>query len=255
MSLQDKIIIYTRPVAGKDELKEYLAGKGADIISTSLIETVPSYLNHELKEAMSRLSGFDLLIFTSRNGVKYFFDLLVQLGIRSDSLNHLRIAAFGAKTSEELEKHGFTPGIISTAKSSVDFLHELLEGKISDNERILLVLGNLAGNILEDGLKCKYYTERINVYKTLESDNMPEYILNVIRKSEFDLIIFTSPSAFRSFNGIMKRNAIMTDFKIACIGETTAAEVRNSGFSPLLVSSKPDGLTFARDIENYFCSI
>ena len=74
--LKDKIFISTRPANGADELPGLFANAGATLLEMPLIEIFSKPLNDPEKQAISNLEEFQWLIFTSSNGVKYFFQNL-----------------------------------------------------------------------------------------------------------------------------------------------------------------------------------
>ncbi len=252
MILSDKILISTRPVTEEDTLKKILTQKGATVLDTPMIKVIMQDNTADITYQLNHLSEFDLLSFTSKNGVRYFIELLKINNIGLNELSHIKIACFGSKTIEETERIGIKTDINCLGESSDVFLKTILNSGIKKNSGILLVLGNSAPSKLEEGLGKYYQTERINVYKTLETGSINDDVLKLIKNSEYDLLLFTSPSGFRSFLNIMGKNKIHTKYKIGCIGKTTAFEVKKFGFNPLLVSRLPDAVSFANEIENYF---
>jgi len=252
MSLLNKTIISTRPATQNDELKEYLSGKGAKVIDFPLIDITGLEPDETIQDVINIVQKFNWLIFTSKNGVFFFFRILLEYGITFDVLRNLKIASYGTKTTLEIEKFGLSSSFNSTSNTSHDFLAEIKDNIIKPNDRVLLILGELASSILENGLKEIADVTRINVYKTTDKkDYIPE-TLDLISNENYDLLLFTSPSGFRNFYKIINENNIHSKLKIGCIGLTTADEVKRLGYEPVLISSKPDGLNFALEIENYF---
>jgi len=131
-------------------------------------------------------------------------------------------------------------------------LKELKNNRIKTGDSVLLILGELADNTLENGLAGLATIQRLNVYKTIETVSYSETIVEMIREDNYNMIIFTSPSGYRNFSRIMNENNIHKNYRIACIGKTTHKEVLNHGQKPLLVSSKPNAENFVTEIEAYF---
>ena len=252
MGLLNKIIISTRTASEQDDLKEYLTEKGAKVLEFPLIEIVQSEIDERITNVLSEISQFDWLIFTSKNGVFRLFKIFDSLNIPQSKLTGVKIATIGSKTSEELEKFGFSSSFESSGRTSSDMIVELKYHVVKQNENVLLVLGELAKSNLEDELNSIANITRVNVYRTIETVNFPVEVIDYIKQDKYDLLVFTSPSGFRHFMKIMKENNCIKDFKIACIGDTTGEEVEKFGFRSLLISSKPDGLSFAKQIEQLF---
>lgn len=250
-TLAHKIIISTRPLTENDSLKDYLIEKGATVLDFPMIEICPVDLNDQIIYTLQNIISYQWIVFTSKNGVEYFYKLLNSLKIKTEKLALVKIAVIGKKTSEEVLKNNFKPFFVSLGNTSEDLLQEL-SGKIKINEKVLLPLGELAADTLEKGLTEIGTITRINVYKTSAPKVISEDILEKIRKNNYHLIVFTSPSGFRNFIITMNENRIVTDFRIACIGKTTEKEILKNNFKPLLVSSKSDGENFAKELETFF---
>ncbi|MFA6923277.1 MAG: uroporphyrinogen-III synthase [Bacteroidales bacterium] len=251
-SLKNKVIISTRPLSENDAMSEYLKTKSAVILEFPMLEIIPAEINDKIQKSINNISNFNWLIFTSKNGVIYFFNFLEKIKGNKIIPDVIKTAVIGNKTAEELEKNGIKPFFISSGNTSETFLNELLEKHIKTNDNILLVLGKLAGNTIEEGLNKIADITRIDVYRTIETKIYSKKIIGKIKSDNYDIIIFTSPSGFNNFIRIMKENNCVKNFKIACIGKTTEKEILKHGYKPLIVPSKPDGLSLALEIEKYF---
>ena len=251
-SLKDKIIISTRPLSKDDSLKNYLSSKGAIVLDFPMIEIKPAELTSELKTTFQQIKTFDWIIFTSKNGVKYFFELLNQSEINSNVISSIKTAVIGIHTAEELEKFNTKPTFISKGNTSEDFLKELSIGLIKSQNKVLLALGNLARDILEKGLSSIAAVKRINVYNTNEINTVSLDIIEQIKLEIYDLIVFTSPSGFNHFIDLFKNDNCLKNLKIAGIGKTTEKAIVSKGYNPMVISAESNGLGLAKKIENYF---
>jgi uroporphyrinogen-III synthase len=254
-SLENKVIISTRPLSADDSMHDHLIGKGATVIEFPMIEIVKANIVNNIEEALSNIKAFNWIVFTSKNGVNYFFDILEKLTGNKTIPTSVKIASIGFVTTRELEKNGTLPYFVSKGCTSTDLLKELSIGNIKPGSNILLPLGNLANDTLEKGFSSFANATRIDVYKTIETKTVSPEIIERIKKDNYDLIIFTSPSGFINFTRIMKENECAHKFRMACIGSTTEKEILQNGFKPLLVSTKSDGISFAQEIENYYLNI
>jgi len=71
-----KGVVITRPEKQADDLAKLLMNKGANPIHFPTIKIVPPPSWRELDAAIKNLENYDWLIFTSANGVAYFFERL-----------------------------------------------------------------------------------------------------------------------------------------------------------------------------------
>ena len=254
-TLQGKVIISARPVTDNDTLKKYLSAKGAKVIDFPMIEFSASEIDYKIKNIFNELDSFHWLVFTSRNGVDYFFQAFSRLDSDKEALNHLKIAVVGKATAEEVRKYGLNPTLISSGNTSDDLMKEL-EAEIQNSVltvKLLLSLGSMASDSLEKGLSRIADVTRINLYETSQPQSCSAETLSIIKNSKYNIITFTSPSQVQNFIKILnlKSKIVNSKFKMACIGKTTEKEILKHGMKPVLVSTKSDGLIFAQEIEHY----
>ncbi len=257
LTLRDKIIISARPVYKKDTLKQYLSEKGAVVIDFPMIEISAAEIDDRIKNILSKLDSFHWIVFTSRNGVKYFFKALKELDHNINNLQSVKIAVIGRSTEEEVKKNGLTPFLVTKGNTSEDLLKEI-HSEVQNSiftVNVLLALGCLASDTMENGLSMIAEVTRIDMYKTTKPRSYSIETLNMIKNNKYYIITFTSPSQVQNFLKITQitNNEQLT--KCACIGSTTEKELLKNGIKPVLVSSKSDGITFAKEIEHYLLNL
>ncbi|MDD5185208.1 MAG: uroporphyrinogen-III synthase [Paludibacter sp.] len=250
-TLENKIIISTRPLSVNDSIKNRLTERGAIVLDFPMIKICAVDLTGEIKDRLQQIATYQWIVFTSKNGVDYFFQMLNRLNIKTDELSSIKIAVVGKMTSEEVLKNNCRPHLISSGNTSADLLKELVE-KIKPSEKVLLALGELAEDTFEKGLVNSGKITRINVYKTVQPDMISTEIIERIKKDNYHIILFTSPSGVQYFNKIMSDNKIIVDFRTACIGVTTEKAMLKNNCKPLFVSQRSNGETFVNELERFF---
>ncbi len=253
-NLKNKIIISTRPLSEDDSIKDYLVEKGASVLDFPMIKIYPVTLTDEIKQLILHISDFQWLVFTSKNGVKYFFQLLNELNLGYDKLSEIKIAVVGKKTAAEVEKYHCLPHLISSGNNSIDLAIELAN-LVKPTDKVLLALATIANKALEQKLEKLCHLKRIDVYLTEEENGVSLDIIERIRKNDYHIIIFTSPSGYRHFSKIMTDSNITNQLRAACIGTTTEEEMLKNNFEPLFVSMRSEGLSFAMQLERYLDTI
>jgi len=168
---------------------------------------------------------YNYIIFTSKNGVKYFLKNI------STSINRdIKFICIGKKTAEVLKKNKFNPDIVVRRNYSKFMCDEIKNMGISKNKKLLLIQGNLAKKELYECLSESFNIDHKIVYTTnpvlKKADDLTEKIIN-----ENTYVVFTSPSTFNSF--IDKYNL---KNKIISIGDTTTDHIRERGFEPLMTA-------------------
>ena len=91
---------------------EPLEELGAEIIEFPTIDIVPPENYEELDESIDKITTYNWMIFTSRNGVKYFFKRFLDKDMDIRELKGIKICAIGTKTAEELKHYGLKVDLV-----------------------------------------------------------------------------------------------------------------------------------------------
>ncbi|MBI9033440.1 MAG: uroporphyrinogen-III synthase [Bacteroidales bacterium] len=247
--IEDKIIISTRPEYTEDKIYQALRKEGAQVFQLPMITLVENQLT-ENDMVLQQLDQYSRIVFTSHNGVKYFFKRYKELFGNYATPTHIKFAVFGRQTYMSMAKYGKNAEIASFGKTSKDLL-EVLKTKCIPEERILLALGNLASELLEQGLS-DYKVKRINIYQTKENTEFNSEQISRIVENRYDLVLFTSPSGFISFKSYFEKILDLSTIKIACIGETTFNAIKHAGLLPVVVANEPGAFGVTNSIKEYF---
>ena len=233
--LKDKVIICTYPQKEQDELYDMLTALGATVLSMPMIEISP--LPFQLENT---LTTYDWLVFTSKNAVQPFVSQFKTI--------KNKVAALGEQTANRLRQSEVEPDFVGTGKSAADFINELLPVLLK-NEKVLLVLGNLAPNTLQQQLKEKALVDRINVYQTEVAKSVDQKILRLVKNDQYDVLIVTSPSAINGL--ISKLNIPHHPLRIISIGITTTAAIGKFQIEPVATAIEPSYKGLAQTTIDY----
>ena len=163
-----------------------------------MIETrdVPPYchagLNSDIADWQS-LKNFDLLAFTSVNGVESFFKQLMAAGLDVRVLAGKKIASVGKITEKKLLERGIRCDYVPEVHTGAG-LGEMLRGMSVDSSKVLLLQGNLADDTLVEMLP---QATRWVVYETLPVKELPEWKREAVASA--DAVVFASSSAVENF--------------------------------------------------------
>ena len=246
LPLSGKIFISTRAPEAGDTLPDLLKAQGATLLSLPMIEIKPALLKKEDQTELELLGSYDWLFFTSRNGVAHFFKQLIDLTGASELPASLRVAVVGTKTASELEYYGYSPAFTGKEHGSAEMGAEFRMVYQPNNSKILLALGNLADDTLENLLAVGNVVARINVYETTQPKSADPMVIKQITDGLYDLILFTSPSTFNNFTSFVD-TSLLGKLKIGSIGTTTSRAILEAGYEPLMIAkmSNTEGLTEA----------
>ena len=187
------------------------------------------------------LSDFDYYIFTSKNGANAFFNL--------DFVKEKKINTFclGRKTKNALLENGVKPILVSNESYSDNLITELLENQMVVNKRVLLVLGNLADNKIEEALISICNVIRLDIYNTTLETTKKEDIADFLENKN-TISIFTSPSSFQAFNNLYD----VGKTTLVSIGTTTSKTIKSSGYFPEITSDEQTYDGISKAIINYY---
>jgi uroporphyrinogen-III synthase len=247
--LKGKIIITTQPADQAEEMLMLLNAKGAKAYSLPLIETRTITIPAEEFRQLIQPGKFDLLVFTSKKGVRGFFKNLSDLQGSFQLSFKLKIAVVGHATAAELEKYGYEPAFMNPGTDARDLAGFLSENISKTGNKILLALSNKAPDFLETSLSEVATVKRINVYETIPLSTVDEEIANLIKDKKTDMCIFTSPSGFYAFLDVFNE---ANSIRLAAIGNTTAHAISECGYEVVVTAPYPSAQSLVKTVEDFF---
>ncbi len=229
-------IVVTRARAQASELSAQIEELGGEAIEFPVIETraVSGHAERDvLEKTMHQLPSYDWLLFTSVNGVRYFFEELRQHG-RDIRDVRAQLAAVGAKTAALLEQYGLRVQMVPeryNGQQLADTLIEHIEASEA-SPKILLARAQAANAELPQRLlTAGFAVDDVAFYETVLSAEQDEYALEQILHGRVDTITFTSSSTVTNFLAVMVAHNYVPapTTQIVCIGPLTADTAREAG--------------------------
>ncbi|MCX8117370.1 MAG: uroporphyrinogen-III synthase [Desulfobacterota bacterium] len=253
--LSGKTILVTRAREQSADFASRLERLGAEVIPLPMIEIVPPRSWEGMDRAISSLRSYDWIIFTSVNGVAFFFDRLKEMGKTPRSLSKARICAIGPATAEALRKRGVRVEYIPKQFVAESILRGLKRKGI-EGKRILLARAERAREVLPEGLQSMgARVDQVEAYRTVKPKGASIRLKKLLGQRKVDVVTFTSSSTVHHFIDLLKGEevpALLKGVAIACIGPVTAESAREAG---LRVHIQPEVYTIpalTRAIERYF---
>jgi uroporphyrinogen III methyltransferase/synthase len=184
----------TRPFDQANELYRNLRQLGAEVLAYPTIYTE----NIEDDAGWAAFEGVDeenaWLLFTSENGVEYFFSQYIDRIGDLRNLGGFQIAAVGSGTARALDEHGFAPDFIPSKATVEDLTQEMSRSLDLQNAVVIRVRGNLADETVEQTLpRSGAMVIPLTVYRT-EYAAWPEGFHAMLMDHPPDTILFTSGS-------------------------------------------------------------
>ncbi len=236
-ALRGRTIVITRAREQSDEFVRQLEQYGANVIVCPTIEVTAPDSYELLDEAIDHLYGYDWLIFTSVNGVDYFFRRLEERGHDLHEVDDLKVCAIGEATAEKLR----------LLKIHVDVVpHEFkAEGVFTAVERFaggptnlqglnfLLPRASVARDYLPKALEdAGARVDVVSAYQTVVPADMNRGRVSAMLAGGADCIAFTSSSTVRNLAQLFDTQDlgdVLAGVVIACIGDITATTAMEYG--------------------------
>lgn len=235
LPLSGKRLVVTRAAKQASGITARLTALGAEVIETPMIETrtlecplvmaSPEGAWQSRPADFSSLANFDILAFTSTNGVESFFKQLFAAGYDVRVLAGKKIASVGKITEKKLLEYGIRCDYVPEDHTG-EGLGRLLRDVVNKEERvilsgersseskdliesrILLLQGNLADDTL---LKLLPQAIRWVVYETLPVSELPDWKREAVESA--DAVVFASTSAVENYCSVILSGVRSTESK------------------------------------------
>ena len=231
--LLGKRIVVTRAREQASDLVRQLSDLGADCLEYPTIKIVPAADLNPLDEALKNLSAYDWIVFTSVNGVKYFFDRLFETDRDVRALHNLRTAAIGPATAERMFQFGLKSDIIPKNYRAESVVEAFRKHKL-DGKKILLPRAAEARPVLPVELRnMGAEVDEVTAYLTEKVSDNADLLVKQLEDKTIDLITFTSSSTVKNFKSLLppdKFHQLIDGVTIASIGPITTDTAVQLGF-------------------------
>ncbi|MCG6911875.1 MAG: uroporphyrinogen-III C-methyltransferase [Deltaproteobacteria bacterium] len=232
-------IVVTRARKQASGFLQMLTDAGADCLECPTIKVVPPESWQALDRAVDRIAGYDWLVFTSVNGVTFFFERIFNAGLDSRSLQGIQVAAIGPATAERLMDYGIRCDIIPENYRAESMAAAFEKVAIADKS-VLLPRAREARSVLPEALtRMGARVDEVIAYVTEVEDRNGGTLIDNLEKGNVDCITFTSSSTVKNFKRLLpadKFPALVGKTTIACIGPITAATAEALGFDVHIVA-------------------
>ncbi|HUC91278.1 MAG TPA: uroporphyrinogen-III C-methyltransferase [Paenibacillus sp.] len=249
-------VLVTRARAQASELAGRIDDLGGEPVEFPVIETrepAGDEAQRRIGLALESAEDYEWLMFTSINGVDYFFRWLARLGVDIRRFHKARICAVGPATAEALASRGLRVDVLPAAYRAEGML-DAVKDAVRPGSRALLPRGDLARAALPAELR-RYGVEpvEIDVYETVMADSDDSDVLELLEKGAVHVVTFTSSSTVVNLLerlrklGVKQPAALLEGADIACIGPVTAQTAREAGLNVTVMPADAtiDGLIAA----------
>ena len=244
--LFSKKIIVTRTREQASDLVAGLEEFGANCLEYSTINIKPVDSYEILDGELERLKEYHWILFTSLNGVKYFFERLYFKGMDARDLKGSDLAVVGKSTADLLLRYGLNADLIPSTFTGEGLAESLLDQGV-EGRNILIPRALHGRKILPETLRGAGAQVTVApVYENCPAEGDKETLRGELENGGVEMITFTSSSTVRNFLAMLdvenqeELQQILAGIKIAAIGPITAKTVTDNG---LQVDIQPEEFT------------
>tara|TARA_B100001248_G_scaffold262589_1_gene259728 strand:- start:25253 stop:26050 length:798 start_codon:yes stop_codon:yes gene_type:complete len=199
--LKNRRIVITRSLDQVEPLRSQLEDLGAEVIALPLIQISAHHDPATLDDIWAEIASYGWIAFTSRNGVRYFFEAFFRRFSDIRCLGPMRIACIGEGTAEALKAYYLEVDIMPEEALADKLAEAMIKTESLDNEKVLVVTGNLnrPDLVVELEGEGRAIVDTLQVYKTEKTDLSTNPVAGQFREAGADAILFTSASGVSSF--------------------------------------------------------
>jgi uroporphyrinogen-III synthase len=244
--LTGRRIVVTRTRDQASELSEHLRSMGAEVQELPVLKISQSISKEALADVLLELGRYDWIVFTSANGVRYFFDEFLRIFDDIRSLGLLRIAAIGDGTLRRIAELHLKVEVKPKVATAEALAEEMIATGGLDNAQVLVITGNMNRDTLVAKLEeARAIVDTLQVYQTEKVDLSAEPSAAEFRAKGADAILFASSSSAEFFAGQAEALKLEPGAKrplAGSIGKLTSDTMKKVGI-PVDFEAKTPGLT------------
>ncbi|MBC7297746.1 MAG: uroporphyrinogen-III synthase [Demequina sp.] len=224
---------------GRGDLADTLRELGAQVVEVAFIEIAATVELAALEAAVSRWcdGNYDWMAVTSRNSLSALDAVASRTGrALSVPMPPSRLAVVGNATARIAMQIGLKVTLRpSRQQAAAGLVAEFPEGK----GRVLVPVGNLAGDVLKRGLARKgWAVDTVEAYRTVDGPGLDASGIAAVGSGAVDAVILTSGSVARRFAAQCPQ--VARSVSVVAIGATTASAARAAGLDVTTVARTPD---------------
>lgn len=255
-SLSGRRIVVTRNREAIGRLSEHLESLGAKVIGLPLIDVTSDLDNLRAEDVFKEFASYEWILFTSRNGVRYFFQEFLRIFSDIRSLGFIRIGAIGPGTADALAEYYLKPDLLPDESVAEGLVEALKAEQTVDNLKILVITGNQNRPVLVDELeKAGAIVDPLRVYRTSTLDLTDDPVAAEFRSKGADALIFASSSAVKSFGEQAQHLKLEKSARIPALcslGPITSKTMKAAGIPVSVEADKPDAEALAGALSQFF---
>ncbi|MCA9620900.1 MAG: uroporphyrinogen-III synthase, partial [Myxococcales bacterium] len=245
-----KRVLVTRPAHQIAPTAALLRRRGAEPVPFPTIALQPAD-PAPVAEAVAQLDDYDLVAFTSRNGVDYFWEAIEAAGRDARAFGRCRLAAIGPATAEGLTAHGLRADLVAETFVA-EHLASAVLAALPPGARVLLPRAEVAREVLPEMLRDAGMTvDVVPVYQTVTAE--PTTSLREL-VADIDVITLTSSSTVDKLVELVGDGAAeaLAGIVLASIGPITTRTAERHGLTVAVTATVSTGPGLIEALEAHY---
>ncbi len=233
-ALFGQTVVITRPAGQARPTAAAFEERGARSILMPTIRIQQPADAAPLREAIERIRQYDWIIFTSTNGVDYFFHHLEEMGCDVRALAGSRFCAIGSVTGDRLKERGIRADLVPDDYTTEGIVRAFASQVDADGQTMLCPRSDIAPPGLVEGLEgVGAQVDEVDAYSVTRDCEAADDVTDLIEDDAIDWLTFTSTSTVENFFGAIGLDAVQeASLQLASIGPATSEALRSQGLAP-----------------------
>jgi uroporphyrinogen III methyltransferase / synthase len=227
-------VVVTRPRAQAAGQIQLLRDLGAEVLAFPTIRIEPIAESAAIDRMLRTVAEYDLLVFTSVNGVECFFDRLCAARLDARRLHRATVVAVGPKTAAACRRNGVLPDVLPKTFIAEGVL-EALEGHELAGARVLIPRARVGRELLPHAFAAAgARVDDVPLYDTVPEEHQHDDLAAVLAA---DFVTFTSSSSAENFASLLRQNGranALAGVRAVSIGPATSETVKTEGMDLVL---------------------
>ncbi len=232
-----------RVLITRDTTKGYekLEALGAEVFQFPTVRVVPVDDFSDLDRCIERIQSYHYLVFTSQNGVRYFFQRFFALGRDIRQLAHLKICAVGEKTEALLRQMGLIVDIVPERFNAEGLVEAFSAHGGFRGKRFLFPKAEKAREVFPEAVIAGGGEIDAPVtYRAIKPSGHGKRLQRFLKEGKITVATFTSGETFKNFVEMLDEpvEELLKDVLIAAIGPVTRKTIEKAGLQVHIMPEK-----------------
>ena len=249
-----KRILVTRAREQASALTRRLEAAGAEVVEFPAIQIAPPESWAPLDDAIARLREYHWAIFTSANGVRFFWDRLQHARRDARDLFGIMVCAIGPATAAALCERGVRADLVPE-EFKAEGLVDAIGDRLLPGARVLLARAAEAREVLpEELIRRGAQVDVVPAYRTIKAASNADEVRGLLEEGRIHAVTFTSSSTVKHFLDLVGGDggALLRGVVVASIGPITAETAARQGIASHIVPESYTIPALADALVRYF---